>query len=298
MNYNEKFKIGYIIEFNKDLDFIHDIQSRILDFAIKVLTSVQDVEQNKNFECFIGLLGKVRTNIESINSLFHLLRKDVKFKISINLLYRCIVDDIINFVYLLLFIDTNDINQISLGNELNVFHKEFLVSIMDATKAKLIHDNEFSILTVKESEDAGESILYVIKNNPELIKENGKGAANAEIRKGTNHYFLEKLKKINGSNNLFLTEATKLSYIESSNFEHYNQLKYLFKYFSQFQHYTPESINLIHKNMDTDIYNYVNTVEEVLYVIQVSLTILNFENKEYIQNQFDELTKYIISVKQ
>lgn len=294
MEYNSKFNPEYIDEITKDLDFLEKVQDKIYNYLSVVLRNANNLEQEPNFQCFINLLGKIRINLESINLLIPLLKKDVKFKISINILYRCIVDDIINLIYLFYFIDVTDKNQVSLENELNILHKEFLASIIEASKAKLVHDIRFNILSKEESDDADIIIQSLIKKYPSLLKEDGKGILPIKIRKTTNGNILKLIDLKTG--NGFLTESTKLKFIEANNFDHYNQLKYLFKYFSQFQHYTPESITLIQRNLDNEIYNYANTIDEVIYVIELCVSLLNFEKS--IKNQFEELTKFIVNLKQ
>lgn len=78
MTYNDKFHSDNLDQINTDLDKIEDAQNRLIDFLSKILLASNTVDQATNCECFRVLLGKIRINIESINAIIPMVRKDLK----------------------------------------------------------------------------------------------------------------------------------------------------------------------------------------------------------------------------
>ena len=178
---------------------------------------------------------------------------------------------------------------------MNILNKEFLLSIIDAFTEKSIYDESLNIITNDQKTIINNDIKNIINNNPNLINTNGKGKQNSDIRIGTNDIFLNRIKVIGSAGN-FLSSNFKLKYIEKSSKEmetQYKQLKYLFNYYTQYQHFNPEASKLIQKNLDHDIYNYIATISEMLSVIEILIGFINIDDSEFLKGQFVGMCNYI-----
>lgn len=173
----------------KNIEMITQCEVVVLDCMKDFLLSCTGHAQKENFEVFIQLIIKMRFNVEGASKLLPLLKDDYRFKTSVNILYRASLDDIINIYYLLGYVIVDNEIQISLGNELDILHRDFLKSAIkiiegefDAAKYHSEINNEtYSI----KSEDQNWK-TELISANPHLydeIKGNWKG--NREIRSST-----------------------------------------------------------------------------------------------------------------
>ncbi|RYE37022.1 MAG: hypothetical protein EOP42_01170 [Sphingobacteriaceae bacterium] len=129
MSYNKTFFEPQLNErLHKKLDSLLLWQNHSLDFLIDYLVASNGQQQLKHCECFLQLLAKIRFNLEGVNKVLPLLYDDYRFKTSVNVIYRTIIDDIINSYYLFGTVNLADNEQLALTNELNILHKEFLIS--------------------------------------------------------------------------------------------------------------------------------------------------------------------------
>lgn len=262
----------------------------ILEFLKKFLISANGEEQIIGCESLLQLIAKVRFNLESINILFPLLYNDSRYKISINVLYRVIVDDIINVCYLFGLINKADDKQNALNNELSIFHKEYLKSTIKALEASNDFENYLKSARNEKIEDLGNIEELIKKENPHLFNENGKWRTNSQIRKTTH---IELIKLLNQGDSSFISESKKLEFIRKRNFQTVDVLTALFKYYSQYQHYSPKAYELMNAPTDYDIGTYQRTVSEIIMVLKHLFQCLNLKNKVALESECDLLIERI-----
>jgi len=129
------FGADVVEKMDKKIKVIYQCESLVLSSIKAFLKSTKNYEQTENFVPFIHLVIKIRFNLEAAHRLLPLLKADYRFKTSINLQYRSCLDDTINTYYLLGFVVVDNATkrvadkQPSLGNELDILHREFLKSI-------------------------------------------------------------------------------------------------------------------------------------------------------------------------
>ena len=179
---------------NLRLDSVIENEKELLDLLKRFLLSANNQIQKEGFKSLLHLIVKIRLNIESVNLITPLLKGDYRFKTSINLLYRSLIDDNINFLYLLGFVVPSSDNQISLTNELSILHRDFVESfevILNAqakiNKKSNEHLNENFYEEIDETFSRGE----LIKKHSEIFNLTAnKWKTNSEIRETSNPYFL------------------------------------------------------------------------------------------------------------
>ena len=285
MNYNSNFISDEINQrLNKRINSLLIVQEQVLDFIKKLLLSSNGKEQRQHCECFLHLFVKIRLNLEVANNILSMLLEDYRFKTSLNVVYRSIVDDVINGRYLAGTVILDDPEQVALKNELNILHKEFLMATIKADLAerefrKVIgHDD----IQFPEMAKVNEGIQTA---NPELMDANFKWKKNSEIRETTHSYFKERFDpKTNSSS--FISEAAKLKFIANRGVITHHNLETLFKYLSQFQHYSPKMHQFNLSDAELDVSHYERCLGEVVLLMDYCFDILELSDKEMLQEEW------------
>lgn len=294
MNYNTKmFSRELVLASNLKINRLIQKQKHLLDFLKDFLMATNQVDQIENCYCFVELTIKIRLNLEVANDLLPKLNDDYRFKTSINLVYRSIIDDMINAFYLSGFVLKDDDRQVSLANELKILHKEFLNSSSKGIEA----DNEHLLFiydalnkTPPKFEDFRQEIM---NDNPELF-ENGELKNNKKLRQTSNPILQELLKDTGGAK--FITEEKKLEFIAQRYSNIAPALKGLFKYLSQFQHYSPKMHEIVLSDAELDIETYNRCLFQILHLVDFFLNFIVLNDPEHFKRYFKELMAIIIDV--
>lgn len=284
MEFNEKYYSVDLIEYQKKISKIIDIQEKLLDYLINYLELTNEVEQLEHCDSFIHLIGKIRFNIESINTLMSFfLKSDYRFKVSINVLYRCIVDDLINIRYLVSFVHFGEDDKKSLNNELDIMHKEHLLSMIKGIQAELEFHKYVSTLQNTLFNEHLTAIDDIKQSNAYLLDELNNWRSNSDIRSTTNQDFLDLLEK-DGTRTGFITENKKLKFIEKRKFSSVSELTFLFKYYSQYHHFSPKSNEYINSDIEHDLFFYFITIGEIIITLNLIMNVLKFTDVNLIKN--------------
>jgi hypothetical protein len=293
MSYNQThFSTELNVKIKEKLDSISLWQSHVLDYLIKYLVGANWQSQLKYCECFLQLLAKIRFNLESINILLPQMYDDYRFKASINVLYRAIVDDIINCYYLYGFVVIQgDPEQHALNNELNIFHKEFLISSVKGVNSE--REFEKLINEIKEVESGPDIDVEneFRKSNPDLFNELGKWKKNSEIRATTPKVILDRLNPTD--NGGFISETKKLEYIKIIGVTTHHNINALFKYLSQYQHYSPKAHELLLHHIEYDVEVYQRCLGELVMLLDQLHQFLVFAKKDDLKKEWDVLAPLV-----
>ena len=275
MTYNEKFHKEISLRLNPRLNKLNNGQVLICKFLRDYLKSANGRNQTENYNCFLELLSRIRFNLNSITYLFPKLLMDYRFKNSINLLYRCIVDDLIQIKYLLRFIKIDSQLQTALGKELLILKRDYCEAMLKAQESNFQFGNALNTLHGHKKIEKVESNLDIVKNNPD-ISSNGVKLTNDKIRMPEDpefkkFYVLTKPGKI-------ISATQKLNVIkEGAEQNSLDNLETTYKYFSQFEHYSPysylEANN--HAQLDDGLYKFV--MEDLLLIMDYLINILNLK---------------------
>ncbi|WP_028298601.1 hypothetical protein [Olivibacter sitiensis] len=235
---------------------------------------------------------KIRFNLEAANDLLPKIKEDHRFKAGTNVLYRAIVDDLINAFYLLCLVQKDDAEQISLGNELNILHKEFLESATEGIEAENTHladlyNDESKITELSEFREA------IIEENPEIF-DNGARKNNKSIRETSLPIFQELLKGTNGSG--FINEKKKLEIIKTRGPNINLELTAIYKYLSQYQHYSPKAYEMMLTDAVYDVHVYNRTLAFVLVLIEVYFSFIVVADPDGLKQYYNEMASFFESI--
>lgn len=271
-------KLNALVSDNTNM--VSKSESIVLECLKSFLLSCNGHQQTQNFDVFIQLIIKIRFNVESAGFLLPQLADDYRFKTSVNLLYRASLDDIINIYYLLGYVVVNNDSQVSLGNELDIMHRDFLKSAIKIIEGEIecekYHCELQNIEYIPDSRQDGWK-KKLIEANIHLYdqdKENWKG--NKDIRSSSLSIF----KDLFPTGNSFISESAKIEFIERKKFRRHFMLTLLFKYFSQYQHFSPKMHQFLLTSAEKDLDFYHKMLLEILCVVSECNEILNTNDRK------------------
>jgi len=271
-------------------------QSEIRSFLFWFLESTQHKEIPAHHEAFVHLLMKIYFNLDAILVLLPGLKKDARQKISVNLLYRSISDDVINLYYLLGTVTKGSPEQSSLKNELDILHKEFLMSVEEIIPAEAEIQN-YPYLFQKEQNPYPKRIEQELslmrEQNPQVYDgATQKYKKNGLIRESS-HADLKPLLQTTDSAP-FLSERQKVKFIKARGFSRTEMFTFLFKYFSQYQHYSPKTHELTVSDAILDLKCYRWCIMEVLNAIGEANWRFGMENLDEVDRKLKELLAAVL----
>lgn len=220
-----------------------------------------------------------RVHIESIYELLGLLNKHQHFKSSLFLILRGVIADILTYLYLMTFTTTNENDQTSLINELNILEKDFVAAMLALHNERNKMKN-FSGLAKYFSgpPEKAEELILKFKFTYAHLFENGdienKLKDVTQLRKTSDIEFFNKdIKMISKS---FKSEIQKHDWLlKFKNYENMAPLYSLYKYFSQFHHYSRGSMVLYENDdFEQDIFYIIATFSNLLKVTDLQFKVL------------------------
>ncbi len=296
MTYNENFFDAALNKRLKDrLDTLIPWQDQVVKYMMNYLVDTKDQQQLKGCDCFIHIVAKIRFNLEAATSLFSFLYNDYRFKTSVNVLYRTIIDDIINSYYLFCTVALGDPDQNALINELNILHKEYIVSVLKGLESERQFEK---ILKTLKNEEIGVYEDYLDefrKANPDLFNTDGNLKKNSEIRATTDPFFLKLYNQNDGNPRSFISESKKLEFIAARNVGTESNIAAMYKYLSQYQHYSPKMRDYIQHHIEYDISIYQKSLGEILILLNQLFQFMKFNNKNNLETEWERLTPLVFN---
>ncbi|MGZ3857696.1 MAG: hypothetical protein ACXVKO_15670 [Bacteriovorax sp.] len=274
--------------FLKETELLKKSLEGILEFSKSNLLFFNGV-QTENFSYyFLEIFVRFRLNCEGLLTLVPSFQEDYRLKVCTNLLLRSICSDVLTAIYLLTFYDKDDAENISLRNELDVISAEYLRS------AKKIIEEDDVLLSIHEIETP-----YSIEEKREwftnvaasLLTEEGNIKSRGQIRLTTKEEIKEGLKPSGG----FITEDEKFQRIKVKGLSQFGFSFTIFKYYSQFQHFSLVSRKLIENKPFYDTFLMAFTIDQMLMTIDLILQTAQSPNLNFgeeIKNLRDNLIKY------
>ncbi len=276
--------------------FVFQLQRTINSIGL----NYKDRQVNIQIEVFISILNRIGINISSINHLSKTLHEE-QISSSIALLFRACLSDIILGHYLLSF--KSDI--ITFENEIRVLNQSFLkkyVNDIYKVEQELLSTNEedFKNRVAEFNNILKEEFLDILVDD-NLLKTKSAKKIRDEFR--SNKKYFNDMDVYNSE----LSESTMFKHLfaKKNDLEnYYKQVKVLWKYFSQFQHYTFPGRHFINDKKENfllyffqsliDCYNFTNILKELVFQIDIP----EFElNKQHLSDVYKEYSKFLSSKK-
>jgi len=294
MSYNDvHFDSALNAKLKDRLSNLQQWQDYVIEYLAQYLVASSSQAQTIGCDAFLQLLAKIRFNLDSTNVLLPKMYEDYRYKTSINVLYRAMVDDIINSYYLWGTVVINDINQYALRNELNILHKEFIMSVIEGITSEQQFRTFLDTLNNTTPSPVTNVEEEFKKGNPELIDQKGDWKKNSEIRATTHTNILKLLNQKN--NSAFISEKKKLEFLKARGVPWHDELMSLFKYLSQYQHFSPRAHDLLNSHIDQDITIYQHTLGQLLMLLHELFPILKLNNKEELDTHLKLLGEKMIN---
>lgn len=294
MSYNDEYFEGNLnTKLKSRLSNLLSWQSSLLDYMAKYLVASNHQQQKPGCDAFLKLLVKIRFNLDSANILLPRMYEDYRYKTSINVIYRTIIDDLINSYYLFCTVLTDEPQHHALINELNILHKEFILGVIDGIKSEQQFWTHLNTPNIKTQEPVSDVEEDFKKGNPDLVDQDGKWKNNSAIR-ATTHPGLLKLFN-QRDNSTFISETKKLEFLKSSGVPWYGQLKSIFKFLSQYQHFSPRAHDLLNSHIEQDIAMYQHSLGQIMTLLGQLFPVLELRNKDELGRHLQSLGDSMIA---
>lgn len=237
-----------------------------------------------------------RIHMESICKILPLLNKHQHFKSSIFLLLRGLIADMLCHMYLMTFAISNDEKQTSLINELDIIETDFVKAmiIIFEEERKMQEQPEFSKFFTDQSYNLDifkQNFVHLFKD--ENIEEKLKDVQ--KLRESSNQEMFNKDQKMFSKS--FRDEKSKHEWL--SNFNNYRTmtpLYILYRYFSQFHHYSRGSMVLFGMDdFERDLSYILLTFSNLLKVSDMQYKILTGGDTHF-SNRLNLAEKRLISI--
>jgi hypothetical protein len=222
---------------------------------------------------------------------------------SIFLVLRAQISDIFNYLYILTFIDSEDSEEIAIKNESGLLDIEFfkaMLTLHEENKRLLATGGISNVVSSSDEERNNAVKEELFHKYAHLLNQEKKPKSNQEIRSSTdNKHFTKAPEKRKGG---ISTEKEKFErimlYSPQSTKEQIAPLYSIFKYFSQFQHYSRGSMFFFkHRHLDHDIFNILISLTTLYTVCELQYRKLLEGPNEYSENlkKLDAILERIIN---
>jgi len=276
MNFNQvHFPDTYQVT-NKEISILGSIQADALELLIDfLLSSNQVVQKSIEHKPFFYLLAKIRFNLEAVQLLMPKLTEDFRFKTSINLIYRGIVSDIINTLYLFSWCDQTVDEQPRLSTELDILQVDFLNAVNKIVEA----ESELSPEELERNKNWQQELILANLNLYDSHK--GSWKKPRQIRKETG--FDNDIDRSLDNP----TETAKIMHIGRSMLASRSQIESCFKYLSQYQHFSPRMHEFLLSDPAYDLEVYTQVVHLMLVTLKQVSQVLNYNDPEIFKVRYE-----------
>lgn len=242
-------------------EFVTDVKSQTLSLPQQVIAA--------------DMLKRSRVIVESLYYIFPILRKHPNHKMSIFLLLRSQISDIFSYLSFLTFIAEEDPTELAIRNESDLLDSDFLKAILTLHEEnkRLLETNGISQI-VSSNDDARNAAVKeeLLENYKHLLNEKNEVKSTKEIRNTTDskHFSKDPDKMKKSLSNEKDKFERIMMYAPQGTKEQIAPLYSIFKYFSQFQHYSRGSMFFFkHKHLDYDVFNILIAVTSIYVVSEL-----------------------------
>jgi hypothetical protein len=186
------------------------------------------------------LAFRIRINLEASIPTIEKLDEDNNQFLPLAIIFRSIISDILTFCYLIRFfnVDTDKNDQPSLMNELNILDKDFISSFLQAVQKEQTIPQYIPEIQFSKTQEQLQKDLESFKQRFAHILIDGKVKSNKALRYTTLNKFFKTIKDRENPNGM-LSESYKYDRIlEEDFFKNFAPINTVFKYLSQYQHFS------------------------------------------------------------
>lgn len=269
MSYNQEYSPGGDLDINRSISVLHEIQEDALQLLIEFLLNCNQVNQKcTELVPLLQLSIKIRLNLEAIQVLLPQLTRDFRLKTPVNLLYRGIISDVVNILYLLSWYRPGYTEQPFLVTELDILRSDFLTAMdhMIAAEDELVPSEKENNARWRED--------FIHHNIRLYDRETSKWLKPIQIRRKTAAEYNGNF-NLNGS-----TETFRIGHVGAVGLVNNSLLMKSFKYLSQYQHYSPTMHEIVMQDPRYELQIY----EDVLYCLLITMEhlseVLNYNSRE------------------
>lgn len=270
-------KGNYQFEYNseniqKQLDWIDSLSKTITEIGKTFNGKKSDDIGGIRTLVLLDVLSRINFNLEGLVQLFKQFKVQQDMRVPINMLFRGCLADVLTGLYFLHFYEDED----SFINEIEVMNLDY------ANYSKFVIENQPKLIKTLPDEEI-ES--YINKMKKEYINENHELFTNLTDWKTKNPSVL-RLKSQNKffnskeERNSKITELSKYNTILSNNeIKHLAPTYLLYRYFSQYQHYTFKGRDTLGINPELEIRHYYISIMLINETAHMMLKVIGVQDE-------------------
>lgn len=240
-------------------------------------------------------LNRTRINNEALIPLLEIYKDKRSSILPLGLLIRSILSDFLAFCYLATFSLEKDVNEVSIQNELDLLERDFLKAMLEVSELESkINQYDNNIPPAFADNKAYETHVEKVKQQfKHLFKEE-----NTQLRFKKPNEFRETSfpecfdsKEEFGTAPSFITEKYKWERMIRRGFSKYVIVFTAFKFFSQFQHYSPMSAELTKEVSEAHaFFHLIMAIDSLIIVTDMQIQIIDGKESKYL-NRLREIEK-------
>jgi len=229
-------------------------------------------------------LIRTQLNVSGLLPLLESYKSKGSMILPIGLIMRSIFSDFITLCYLITFSDNERSSNESIKNELIVLNRDFIKSIFEIKKMEGLLAGYLPNFTAQffSKQEAEDYIRNAKLMMPNLFDAKGATRKISSIRSTSNSEFFKKFGTKIDSPESFMTDKYKWDRIEHHpSFKKYILIFLGYKIFSQFQHYSPISMQLLDEKHEAKLfYELAIGVDAINIITDIHFQLIdNVDNK-------------------
>lgn len=232
-------------------------------------------------------LNRTRINNEGLLPLLENYKTQISAIQPIGLLVRSILSDFLTFCYLATFSDGMDVEEVSIQNELDLLERDFLRSMLEVIEieSKINQYNKNIPLEFEDREEY-EAQIRDLKDRFKHLFINDKSDLRLkkpkEFRATSFQTFFHSKEEF-ATAPPFMTEKYKWERMIKRGFSKYVTVFTAFKFFSQFQHYSPMSMELARKETEPyAFFHLIMAIDAIIIVTDMQIQIIDGKGSDYL----------------
>lgn len=245
-------------------------------------------------------LFRTRINNEALVPLLENYKTLPAGILPVGLLIRSVLSDFLTFCYLATFSHSKDANELSISNELALLERDFLKAMMEVgeIESRIGDYNEAIRSAFENTEDFEKHVTKLKEDFKHLFK-----SENSQLRLKKPKEFRETSlpecfdsKEEFGLAPSFMTEKYKWERMSKRGFGKYVIVFTAFKFFSQFQHYSPMSSILVEEITEPyAFFHLLMAIDSMIIVSDMQIQVIDGNDSSYLaalrelENKLDDI---------
>ncbi len=268
----------------ENIEKLKNILNDYTEICLELFRDFKKKKIGENNVFLLNIIERFYFNSLSLIPLLELFIKEPRYKLSIALILRTCLSDLLTAIYLITFKRTSKEDSKGFSNEVKALSLEYVKAV------EFILKQEHHFVKIHDQEEQLKNHYTTNHEYYKLENQEYKPINIKEIRsEGSQEYF-----SVNDIGQR-LTEKAKYERILNGPLKDYGNVYLLYRFYSQYEHISPKSRLLL--NFDS-LYEFFRMIESVAYILDGTIAICQVISAEpSFQRKFEALGKQLNKIK-